>query len=86
MASSHFGLSRVPRPSNETETPEEGPGVGSYPQPPALVAKLPGFTPFGSSGKRTLQGGDQKYSGEEPGPGNYDLTIDYSNGGPSNNY
>ena len=83
MASSHFGLSRVPRPSNETETPEEGPGVGSYPQPPALVAKLPGFTPFGSSGKRTLPGGDQKYSGEEPGPGNYDLTIDYSKGGPS---
>lgn len=80
---SHFGLSRVPRPSNETDAPEDGPGVGSYAQPPALVAKLPGFTPFGSTGMRTLPGGENRFSGEEPGPGNYDLTIDYSREGPS---
>ena len=72
---SHFGLSRVPRPSNETNAPEDGPGVGSYVQPPALEVKLPGFTPFSTSGKRTFPGGENKFSNEEPGPGDYNLTV-----------
>lgn len=70
MASSHFGLSRVPRPSNAPVGPEEGPGVGAYQIPGAMDALKPGFTSFGG-GKRS--GAVARAAADEPGPGAHNL-------------
>jgi len=64
-------LNKSDRGSNAANKPSDAVGPGSYQLPAALNAPLPGFTGFGTTGKRTeLAKRDAAY---EPSPGDYDL-------------
>ena len=73
MASSHFGLSRVPRPSNAPSGPEEGPGVGAYRIPGAMSPEKPSFTAFGGGQRSSAVA---RGAAEEPGPGQYGGSLE----------